>query len=100
MALGLLDKRGSNVLWDQTVFLIIVIGFGIIIMIFVTRFGSQASMKEEIYAKQIAIAIDKAKPGSGIIFDISEIAESAEKNKFKGDLIRIDNENKKVVVRV
>ncbi len=100
MVLSLLNKKKGNILWEQVVFILIIAGFAFIIMTFVTRFGSQAAIREEIYAKQIAVAIDKAKPGTGLVIDISEIIESANKNKFGGDFVRIDNENKKVVVRV
>lgn len=95
-----MNKQASDTLWNQLIFIIIVVAFAALIMLFVVRFGSRAVLREEIYAKQIALAIDKAKPGTEIIMDISEVIKTAKDNKFKGDLIKIDNENNKVSVHL
>ncbi len=95
----LVSKRGSDSLMNQLVFLIIVIAFAAIMILFVTRYGGRAPIKEEIYAKQIALAIDKARSGTSIIIDVSEVYTDARKNNVE-KVIEIDNTQKKVIIHV
>ena len=95
-----LNKKGANFIFDQIIFIIIVVAFSVIMIVFVTRFGSQSAIKEQIYAKQIALAIDKARPGTQITMDISDIFNDVNKNKFTGKYIEIDNNNKKVIIHL
>jgi hypothetical protein len=61
----------------------------------------RVSVDEQIYSKQIALAIDKAKPGTIIDMDISELYKLSEKNNFNSDeIIKIDNTQKKVSVKL
>ena len=84
---------------NQIIFFIIIIAFAAIMILFVTRFGSRAAVKEEIYAKQIALAIDKAREGTSIVMDVSEIYKNARANGVE-KVIDIDNINKVVVIHV
>jgi hypothetical protein len=95
---GKLNKKGADFLFDQIIFIIIILAFSVIMIVFVVRFGNQATIKEQIYAKQVALAIDKARVGTEIKMDISEFYNLAQKNKFNGKIIDIDNKNKKVMV--
>ncbi len=93
------SKRGSDSLMNQLVFIIIVIAFAAIMILFVTRYGNRAPIKEEIYAKQIALAIDKASAGTSIVIDVSEVYKDARKNNVN-KVIEIDNANKNVIIHV
>jgi hypothetical protein len=91
-----MNKRGSNFLFDQIIFLVIIVAFAVIMIVFVARFGNSAGVKEQIYSKQIALTIDKARAGTQFTLDVSDIYKTANKNKFIGKYIEIDNLNKKV----
>jgi hypothetical protein len=95
-----LNKRGINLFSDQLIFVIIVLAFCVVMITFVARFANQASLKEQIYSKQIALAIDKARPGTYITMDISDIFSVAKKNRYDGKFITIDNINKKILIQL
>lgn len=95
-----MDRRGANLLMNHIVFIIIIAAFAAIMIMFIIRFGTQASIKEQIYAKQIALAIDKARAGTSITLDISELYDSTRESRFGGRIINIDNENKKVIIHL
>lgn len=96
-----MDKHGgSKLVLSQIVYIIIIVIFSVVMIAFVVRSGNSASEKEEIYAKQIALAIDKAKPGTEININIIDINKVAESNKFKGQIINIDNEKNAVEVHL
>lgn len=95
------NKRGVDVLNSTLIFLLLnAIFFGIMFG-FVARAGSGATVVEQVYAKQIALIIDQAKPGTNININIEEVYELADKNKFsRRNVIKIDNENNKVYVQI
>ena len=96
-----MNKKGSSKLvLSQIVYIVIIVIFSVVMIVYVTRSGNQSSVKEEVYAKQIALSIDKAKSGTEIDVDISEIYKFAEGNKFKGQIINIDNEKNIVEVHL
>lgn len=95
------DKRGIDVLNNTLVFLLLNVIFFAIMFGFVARAGSGATVVEQVYAKQIALIIDQAKPGTNININIEEVYELADKNKFsRQNVIKIDNEKNKVYVQV
>lgn len=94
------SKRADEPLMNQLIFFIIIIAFAVIMMAFVVRFGTQSSIKEEVYAKQIALAIDKARAGTNIVMDVSSIYKDGRKNNFENGLITIDNNYKKVTIHL
>jgi hypothetical protein len=96
----LMNKKGSDQLMNQIVFIIIIIVFSVVMITFVTRFGTRAAIKEEIFSKQIALAIDKARAGTSFVMDISELYSTARKNKVTRDFVSIDNTNKRIIVHV
>jgi len=96
-----MNKRGSTEeLTEEIIFFIIIAVFFAAMFLFVSRAGSQVTINEQIYAKQIALSIDKAKVGTEISLDISKLYEITRKNKFIGEIIKIDNENNNVQVRL
>jgi hypothetical protein len=95
-----MNKRGSDELTEQIVFLIIILIFFVVMLAFVTRFGTRANLKEEIFSKQIALAIDKARSGTSFAIDVSDLYLTARSNHITSNLISIDNTNKRVVVHV
>lgn len=97
---NLMSKRADEPLMNQIIFLIIILAFAVIMMMFIARFGNQSAIKEELYAKQIALAIDKARAGTNIVMDVSLIYKIAEEKQLAGNKITIDNNNKKVIVRL
>jgi len=95
-----MDKKADNSLMQNVVYIIVIAGFFAAMFLFIARAGSQATVVEQIYAKQIAITIDKAKPGTTIELDVSKLYEVAEKNRFTGRVVNIDNENNKIQVEL
>ena len=92
-----MNKKGLDLL-GRVIFILLVVMFFLGMLYFIVRAGTQASVTEQVYAKNIALMIDNAKPGTVIYYDISELYEVAEKNTFKGRVVIIDNEKKKVRV--
>lgn len=95
-----MNKKAVNTLMENLVFILLVIIFISIMYFAITRAGSQSILYEQIYAKQIALLIDKSKPGMEIELDTFEMQRIARKNKFLGNLIKIDNGENKVNVKL
>jgi hypothetical protein len=98
--LNKMNKKADNILIENVIFLIVIVLFFVSMFTFVLRTGSQVTIKEQIYAKQIALIIDKVKVGTNISLDISELYAMAEKNRFTGEIINISDENNKVKVNL
>ena len=90
--------KKANVLSEVTIFTIFAILIFSLIYLGLGRIGSQASFYEQVYAKQIALVIDKAEPGMEINLDVSGLYEIANKNNFKGEIVTIDNKANNVNV--
>lgn len=96
-----INKKGSSKLvLSQIVYIVLIVIFSVVMIAYVVRSGNQSSVKEEVYAKQIALAIDKAKPGTEIDIDTTDLYKIAESNKFKGQIINIDNEKNTVEIHL
>lgn len=89
-------KRG-DILIENIIFIILnLIFFTILILFIFSRTGSAALLEEE-YAKQIALIIDAAKPGTivdikpGMIIhmNMEELIDKAEKEGFEGNIVSI-----------
>ena len=93
-------KASSKLVLSQIVYIVIIAIFSVVMIAYVVRSGNQSSEKEEVYTKQIALAIDKAKPGTEISIGITDIYKFAESNKFKGQIINIDNEKNIVEIHL
>jgi len=94
------DKRGTESLLTEITFSILILVAVVILFLFVSSKSGDFRITEQVYAKQIALLIDQAKPGTKINLEISSIFEIAQKNKFSGETIFIDDNNKKVTIRL
>ena len=86
----------------REILIFLLFGIVIFLMLFLgmTRIGSGASFYEQAYAKKIALIIDKAEVGMEIEIDVLDMFRIAEKNDFGGQILVVDNEANKVVVRL
>lgn len=90
------DKKGAY-LAGVVIFIILNLVFFSLMFFVLTRTTSGASFYEQASAKQIAILIDSAKPGTTITADISELMDKAEENNFQiKNIIFLDNKEKLV----
>jgi len=92
-------KAKSDIIIETTIFIILNIVFIAVLLLFVMQSSRGAVISEQIYAKQIALMIDEAKPETIILYDIEEILKIAEKNNIdpKEAVIVNEDENKVVV---
>lgn len=96
-----MNKKAIGPIIEKIIFIIIIIIFVSAMFLFINRVGNQNKLIGEIYCRQIALLIDNAKPGMLIELDISELYAIARKNKIPiNSLINIDNQNKKVKVKL
>tara|TARA_Y100000310_G_scaffold138173_1_gene137066 strand:- start:1854 stop:2336 length:483 start_codon:yes stop_codon:yes gene_type:complete len=98
------DKKGMEILHGAIIFIILNIVFFASLFIFVGVKSTGSGTYEQIYAKQIALLIDQAKPGTEIDIDISRLYTIADKNKYypsgtKG-LVEIRPEKNEVNVKL
>lgn len=94
------DKKGLGLLHSSITFIIFTAVIAAALSIFVAWAGTGVGVKEQIYAKQIALLIDQAKPGTELTIDMSEMYDIAEKNKYNGKPIEIDYNKNKIIVRL
>jgi hypothetical protein len=98
---GFLYKRGEESLTvPQIMFLVLNILFVSLIMIFVFRAASGATIHEQVYAKQIALLLDNAFPGMEIELDFENGFKIAEKNRKTGGLVSVQSTQGIVEVRI
>lgn len=91
-------KKG-NILMENVVYILLILLFFGIMFVFVYRQASNVSLIEESAAKQIALVIDAAKPGTQIVLNFNKIIEKKH-DDFHGETVRIDNVNKFVKVQL
>jgi hypothetical protein len=68
------NKRGKQgkILLETIIFIVLNLIFLSSVFVFARTKASDASFYQEVYAKQIALLIDNARPGTNIILDITE----------------------------
>jgi len=93
------NKRAEN-LMESVIFFIIIAVFFAFMFAFIVRAGNKAVIVEQVYSKQIALIIDNSKPGTTIDLDVSKLYTVSEKNKYLGDLVRIDNDEREVRINL
>jgi len=71
----MMGKRGTVMLMEDIIVIIINVVFVFILITFVISRVSNASVYEEKYAKEIALALDAAKPGMMIELSMSEVGK-------------------------
>jgi len=95
------DKRGEadSPIFGTVIFTILNLAFFILLLTFVWRSANGAAVYEEIYAKQIALAIDKAKPGTQIVINVDKGLQIADKNRQpRSEIFKIDSDKGQVAV--
>lgn len=92
------NKRGEELIFPVVIFIVLNLIFFSLLIIFVNQSASGTLLHEQAYAKQIALALDYAKPGMIISFDFKDGFELAEKNHLVGIPVKI--QNNKVFVRL
>ena len=98
--ISLRDKRGDDLLYSALVFILVNLAFFVLMFLFVARAGHGTSIYEQIYAKQIALLIDSAKPGTTFDIDISKLYELAEKSNYEGNFVEINPDENKIIVKL
>jgi len=92
-------KKGAEFLHGSLIFIILNLLFFAGMFYFVARSSGGLIVTEQIYARQIALVIDSAKPGTEIELDVGELYDFADKNDFdRLQTVKIDNELNQVIV--
>lgn len=76
------SKKGSNILTENVIFIILNIVFLAVMIIFLFLKSGDVAPIEEKYAKEIALMIDAARPGMEISFEMGDAVEKAKKEKW------------------
>ena len=95
-----MNKKAVNILMENLVFILLVLVFTTALFFGITRAGSSSILYEQMYAKQIVLIIDKAKPGTELELDTFEMQRLARKNNFDGNILSINNIENEVNVRL
>ena len=85
------NKRGEEIITEQVIFFVLNIIFFIALIVFVVRSGNLDGVIEQVYAKKIGLIIDNMKPGMEINLKLDELFNKLEKNNFKGEFIKANN---------
>lgn len=91
------SEENDDPLLQYIIYIVLTLIISSAIIVFVLRVAEGASFNEKIYAKNIALLIDDAKPGTTIIVDIEKGAKIAEKSNFKPEIKIQEN---KVIVKL
>ena len=101
MKRGFNKKGGIDILGEQVVFIILNTVFAAMLIFAISRALKGGTLTEQNYAKQIALLIDQAKPGTVIELKIDSLIDSADaRNFYREKTVSVDNDKKKVTVRV
>lgn len=93
-----MNKKGMDTSYHAVIFLILNVLFISIMMIFVSSSRNNSLFYEQIYAKEIALFLDSAKPGMEMILDFEEGFEIAKSNGIESGLVNIDEEKGEIHV--
>lgn len=69
------NKKGADLVHGTIIFIILNLLFFSAMFAFVYRTGTNAALSEQAYAKELSLLIDKSKPGTIILLDVSNIEE-------------------------
>lgn len=96
------DKRGMGLLLSTIIFIVLNLVFFASLFLFIGVKSTGVSLHEQVYAKQIALLIDGAKPGTSIEVDIYKLYEIAKKNEYQPakSLVEINSQEKEVKVKL
>jgi hypothetical protein len=95
-----MNKKGVDTLTERIVFLVLIALFFGLMFAGVTLVGRQITLYEQVYAKQIALIVDKAEPGMDIEFTNFKIFKLAADNNAPNDIVSFNNELNIVTVRL
>lgn len=94
-------KKAASPVIENVIFIILNIMFFAMMIVFVVRAGSGASVLEQAYAKQAALIIDNAKPDMSIFIDAEDALKIAKKNGVKAESIaRVDENANKIIIKL
>lgn len=85
---------------EHTVFILLIIIWVIILGMALYRVQHNTALYEQLYAKEIALVIDRAEPGMEVQFDLTRAYNLATKNNLKGEIMRIDPREHTIIVRL
>lgn len=86
-------NRKANILVENIIFIVLNVLFLTILVIFLFSKTGSAAVLEENYAKQIALLIDSAKPGTVIHLNMEDAIDMAEKEGLNTGNIVIKSDN-------
>lgn len=93
-------NQRAEILHEHVIFIVLNIVFFSVMLLFVYLQSSSVHLMEEETAKQIALIIDVAKPGTEVSINLKNFFEKAEKNGINRlNSIEIDKEKNLVFVR-
>ncbi len=92
-----MNKRGESIVLKEVIFLILNVFFFGIFFFFVVNASSGALVLEQYYAKEIALVLNNAEPGTKIELNISDAYSLATKNDIPLEKMILIKDNKVVV---
>ena len=95
--MNLSNKRGDTIALETVIFIVLNVAFITILLVFVVKSSSGDFIYEQVYAKQISLLIDEAKPQMTIQLNVEKGLDIAKKNNQNIDSIFNFNNNKVVV---
>ncbi|MBU2562620.1 MAG: hypothetical protein KKF68_03095 [Nanoarchaeota archaeon] len=95
------NNKSGGITFPTIIFFILNLMFFVLLMMFVFKAPSGAVVYEQMYAKQIALMIDEAKPLMEFSISFKKGLEIAEKNEIdKQNIFKIDGVDNKVIVKL
>jgi hypothetical protein len=83
-------KKGSTLLVENVIFILLNLAFIAILVLFVLKQGSGAIVQEQSYAKNIAFLIDEGKPVMEMKLNMQDAFDLAKKNGInREDIVKI-----------
>ena len=83
------NRGGTNLIAQNVIFIILNVIFLVIIIVFLVSKMSSASVFEEKYAKEVALALDSASPGMIITINMKDALDVARKNLGEANLDKV-----------
>ena len=94
------DKKGVDLLSENIVYIILVVLFLSSMFAGVNLVGRQVTLYEQVYAKQIALMVEKAEPGMEIEYRNFRMFKFAADNNAPKEIVSFDNQLNQVTVRL
>ncbi|MFH1359345.1 MAG: hypothetical protein ABIH37_05640 [archaeon] len=93
-------KASINPTLETVIYTVLIVALAAITLFFIVRPSVGVTAHEQIFAKKIALEIDKTEPGMKIYMDIYDMYKIAKESKFKGKIVDINNDLNKVNVKL